>query len=85
MGVQQSAADLVTQLRGDLKSNEIVHGAIADAFVTSAPCRRRIGHLMQFLADVAMGRAPAAGHGTSANHANGITIIWTFSDAVPGI
>jgi putative ATP-dependent endonuclease of the OLD family len=85
MGVPQTSADLVAALRANLKTDEIVHGGIADAFVSSAPCRRRIGCLMQFLSDVAMGRAPAAGHGSSANHANGVTTIWTFNHAIPGI
>lgn len=85
MGVPAASAELVAGLRGGLKTNEIVHGAIADAFANSVPCRRRIGHLLKFLADVAMGRPPAAVHGNAVQHANGITAIWTFNDAVPGI
>jgi putative ATP-dependent endonuclease of the OLD family len=84
MGVPQTSADLVAALRANLKTDEIVHGLIADAFVGSATCRRRIGCLMQFLSDVAMGRSPAAGHGSSAS-ANGLTTIWTFNHAIPGI
>ena len=85
MAVPQTTADLIAALEADLKTNEIVHGAIADAFVSSAPCRRRIGYLMQFLSDVAMGRVPMAGHGTSTDHANGLTRIWTFNHANTGI
>ncbi|MFW6039365.1 MAG: ATP-dependent nuclease, partial [bacterium] len=85
MGVPQTSADLVAALLGYLKTNEIVHGAIADAFVSTALCRRRIGHLMKFLSDVATGRAPTAGHGASTNHANGVTTIWTFNHAIPGV
>jgi putative ATP-dependent endonuclease of the OLD family len=85
MGIPQISADLVAALRAHLKTDEIVHGAIADAFVDSALCLRRIGCLMQFLSDVAMGRVPTAGHGVSATHANGVTTIWTFNHAILGI
>jgi putative ATP-dependent endonuclease of OLD family len=85
MGVPQTSAHLVAALRTNLKTDEIVHGAIADAFVGSTSCRLRIGCLMQFLSDVAMGRMPATGHGTSANHTNGITTIWTFNHVILGI
>jgi putative ATP-dependent endonuclease of the OLD family len=84
-GVPQTSADLVAALGANLKTDEIVHGAIADALVSSARCQRRIGYLMQFVSDVAMGRMPAPGHGAAANHANGITTIWTFNHAIPGI
>ena len=84
MGVPQTTADLIATLRGNMKSNEIVHGAIADAFVSSIPCQRRIGHLLKFLSDVAMGRAPNVGHGAAAVNANGVTAIWTFNHAIPG-
>ena len=53
-------------------------------FNGSEPCRRRIGSVMQFIADIAMGRKPAAEHKMT-KHANGTTSIWTFSNAVPGI
>jgi hypothetical protein len=86
MGVPQTSTDLVAELLGGgLKTDEIVHGAIADGFVINAGCRRRIGHIMKFLSDVAMGRAPDAGHGASTMHANGVTTIWTFNHAVPGV
>ena len=84
-GVPQTSVELVAALGANLKTDEIVHGSIADAFISSAPCRRRIGCLMQFLSDVAMGRAPVAGHGASVNDANGITNVWTFNHAIPGI
>ena len=85
MGVPQTSAGLVAALRENMKTNEIVHGAIADAFVSSAPCLQRISHLMKFLSDVAMRREPAVAHGISVNHANGATTIWTFNHAIPGI
>jgi putative ATP-dependent endonuclease of OLD family len=85
MGVPQTSADLVAALHARLKTDEIVHGAIADSFIESARCRRRIGCLMQFLSDVAMGRAPAEGHGNSVMHINGITTLWTFNHAIPGV
>lgn len=85
MGIPQTSAELIAALGSNLKGDEIVHGAIADAFVSSIRCRRRIGCLMQFVSDVAMGRMPASGHGVAANHANGITKIWTFNHAIPGI
>lgn len=85
MGVPQTSADLVTALRGNLKTDEIVHGALADAFVSSGACRKRIGCLMQFLSDVAMGRTPVIGHGVSVNAGNGVTTVWTFQNAIPGV
>lgn len=85
MGVPQNPAELLDALRDNLKTNEIVHGALADAFVSSTHCRRRIGHLMKFLSDVATGREPVVGHGASVNHANGMTTIWTFNHAFPGL
>jgi putative ATP-dependent endonuclease of OLD family len=85
INLPQTSAELVAALGANLKTDEIVHGLIADAFISSLPCRRRIGHLMQFLSDVAMGRVPVAGHGASVNHANGTTIVWTFNHAILGI
>lgn len=85
MGVPRTSEDLVAALRGDLKSNEVVHGYIADGMVNNASCLRRISHLLKFLSDVAMGRAPVAGHGIAVNHENGVTTIWTFNHAVPGV
>jgi hypothetical protein len=85
MGVPQTSADLVAALGTNLKTDEIVHGAIGDALVGSARCRRRIGSLMQFLSDVAMRRVPAPGRGIEFNHANGVTTVWTFNHAIPGI
>ncbi len=85
MGVPQTSADLVAALSTNLKTDEIVHGAIADAFIDNAPCRRRIGCLMQFLSDVGMGRPPVAAHGASADHPNGVTTVWTFNHAILGI
>jgi energy-coupling factor transporter ATP-binding protein EcfA2 len=85
MGVPQTSKELVASLQDGFKTDEIVHSAIADAFVNSSSCRRRIGCLLQFIADVAMGRTPAPGHGTSTIHGNRITTIWTFNHAIPGI
>jgi energy-coupling factor transporter ATP-binding protein EcfA2 len=84
MGVPSKPTELVDALQGKLKTDEIIHGVIADALVESEPCRRRIGSAMQFIADIATGRRPAREHKMT-KHANGTTAIWTFSNAVPGI
>lgn len=85
MGVPQTPPDLVAALRGELKTNEIVHAAITDAFISNVACCQRISRLMRFLSDLAMRRPPVAGHGNSANHENGITTVWTFNHAVLGV
>ncbi|OAF13480.1 chromosome partitioning protein [Bradyrhizobium centrolobii] len=84
IGVPSKPAELVGALQGKFKTDEIVHGVIADAFVESEACRRRIGSVMQFVADIAMGRRPPTQH-KMIKHANGTTVIWTLSNAVLGI
>lgn len=84
-GVPQNAADFLTAIRGPLKSDEIVHGLIADAITGSLPCRTRVGHLLRVIADISAGRDPVANSAASQAHVNGTTIVWTFNNAFPGI
>ena len=84
-GVPQSSNDLVVALSGGLKTNEIVHAQIADAMSANVRCRRRIAHVLQLIADLAAGRAPAQDAATSMQNANGATTVWTFNHAIQGI
>lgn len=84
-GVPRNPPDLVGCLSDALKTNEIVHSQIADAMSVNANCRRRIAHVLQLIADLASGRTPAQQSATSAQHANGVTTVWTFNHAVQGI
>jgi putative ATP-dependent endonuclease of OLD family len=84
-GVPQDAAGLLLALRGPTKKDEILHGLIADSMTASLPCRRRIGHLLRTLADIAARRAPVVGSALAAPHANGTTTVWTFNHAFAGI
>ena len=68
-----------------LKTNEIVHGLLAEAVAASPGCRRRVSHIFRFLTDVATSRSLSPGTANASAHANGITTIWTFNDAFPGI
>ncbi|MEQ9145417.1 MAG: AAA family ATPase [Parvibaculaceae bacterium] len=86
MGIPQVAEDLVVALRTNpLKNDEVVHRAIADAMIESQSCRRRIGHVMKALSDLAMERDVPANWGNSVTHQNGVTTIWTFNHALPGV
>ncbi len=86
VGLPQDVAGLVATLsERPAKHDEILHGLIADAMIQSLPCRQRIGHLLSLLADIAAGREPADGAAVRTLHANGMTSVWTFENAFPGI
>jgi hypothetical protein len=85
-GVPQDSAGLVVALSAPpMKNDEIVHGLIADAVIPSLPCRRRIGHLLRVLSDIAAGRDLPEGAAAREVHGNGVTNVWTFNNAFPGI
>lgn len=84
-GVPQNAADFVAALSGQLKKDEILHGLVADAMTGSLPCRLRVGHLLRTLADIAARRAPVNESAEGILHNNGVTTIWTFNNAFPGV
>ncbi|PBB39619.1 AAA family ATPase [Mesorhizobium sp. WSM3868] len=67
------------------KTDEILHGTLADLIVAKPLCGRRVRHVLSVLAAIAIGRAPPAGSAVQAAHANGVTHHWTFNDAFPGI
>jgi hypothetical protein len=77
--------DLITALQGRLKTDDIVHAMIAEAILSNANCVRRVGHILQVIADLAMGRNPMTSAATEALHPNGETTIWTFSHGFHGI
>ncbi len=86
MALPQTVPDLVAALReAPLKTDEIIHRAIADAMIDSEPCRARIAHVLHGLSELGMGRPAPAGWGNAQPHNNGNTTIWTFNHAVPGI
>ena len=84
-GLPQNAADFVTALSGPKKRDEILHGLIADAMTDSLLCRRRIGHLLRTLADISARRAPVEGSAAGIGQNNGVTTVWTFNHAFPGV
>ncbi len=67
------------------KSEEILHGTLADAIVGKPGCSRRVRHVLSVLAAIATGKQPPANAAVQADHANGKTIHWTFNNAFPGI
>jgi predicted ATPase len=84
--VPQDPEGLVNALRvPPMKRDEIMHGLIADAIIPSLPCRRRIGHLLRVLSDIAAGRNLPEGAAAREVHGNGVTNVWTFNNAFPGI
>jgi hypothetical protein len=84
-GLPVQHAQLRAALSGALKSNEIVHTMLADALVNSDACLTRSAHILRLLADVAGGRDIPANLAASTSHQNGVTRIWIFNDAAPGI
>lgn len=84
-GVPQTSGAFTAALSSGLKTNEIIHARIADAMTTKDGCRRRISHILRLLADIAGGRAPVQGAAARSQNANGVTTVWTFNHAFPGI
>lgn len=67
------------------KTDEILHGTLADLIVAKPACSRRVRHVLAVLADIATGKTPPANSATQVAHANGITIHWSFNNAFQGI
>lgn len=84
-GLSANIADLSGQLKNALKPNEIIHAALADAITAKPACAARARHVLSMLAAIATGRVPPAASAAEQAHSNGITHIWTFNHAVPGI
>ena len=85
MNVPTVIGDLLAFLQDDQnKKDEVVHTLFADAISSKHRCCQRVRHLLSVLAAVATGRElPAAAHPNQ--HANGVTTMWTFNNAFPGI
>ena len=84
--VPQDPAGMVNALSAPpMKRDDIIHGLIADAIIQSLPCRRRIGHLLRVLSDIAAGRDLPEEAAAREVHRNGVTNVWTFNNAFPGI
>lgn len=78
--------DLANHLKSPgVKSDEILHSSLADAIVSKPNCARRVRHLLATIASIATLKPPAVGAATHQIHANGVTNIWTFNNAFPGI
>jgi len=84
-GVPDTVATFVDALLGPLKTNEVVHALLADAIANSTRARARVQHVLKVLALIAAGRPVNDAWAVAEDHANGVTKIWTFLDAVPGL
>jgi len=67
------------------KSDDVLHGLIADAISARPRCCVRVAHLLNVVSSIAMGRNIHAEWATSVTSQSGKTTIWTFNDAVPGV
>ena len=72
-------------LAQNFKTNEVLHGLIADAISAKPQCCARVAHMLNVIASVAMGRDVPVEWATSTVSDSGRTTTWTFNDAVPGI
>lgn len=78
----------ITEMSGFLeskKSDEVLQGLVADAISMKPKCCARVGHLLNFLAAVAMRRPIPANSTKSVLNSNGRTKVWTFNDAISRI
>jgi hypothetical protein len=67
------------------KTDECMHGLLADAMLNSAACVTRVRHVLRVVAGVCAGRADAENVATCKDMENSTTKVWTLRDAVPGI
>ena len=67
------------------KSDEVLHGLIADAISVKPRCCSRVAHLLNVVASIAMDRNVPDEWATSVTSQSGKTKTWTFDYAVPGI
>ena len=67
------------------KSDEVLHGLIADAISAKPRCCARVAHLLNVVASIAMDRNVPDEWATSVTSQSGKTKTWTFNDAVPGV
>jgi putative ATP-dependent endonuclease of OLD family len=86
LGLPANIADLADHLKVQArKTDEILHAALADAITAKPLCSRRVRHVLSTLGAIATDRAAPAGFATDLPHQNGVTHIWTFNHAFPGI
>jgi hypothetical protein len=74
-----------TILESNLKTNEIAHTVLADAIAGSPRSMRRVEHVLDVLTKAVRGAAPETGVANVVRNANGVTMVWVFNDAVPGL
>lgn len=67
------------------KSDEVLHGLIADVISAKPRCCVRAAHVLNVIASIAMDRDVPEQWATSHASQSGQTKIWTFNDAVPGV
>lgn len=67
------------------KTDDVLHSLIADSISQHPRCCRRVAHLLNVLGAIAAGRNLPENGAAVFDHPNGVTKIWTFNDAVPGI
>lgn len=84
-GLPGAADQLAAILLGVLKTDEVTHTLLVEAVAGNRSCRARVKHSLKVLREIVAGSAPPAEWATSAPHANGVTTIWTFNNAVPGV
>jgi energy-coupling factor transporter ATP-binding protein EcfA2 len=83
-GVPPTVADFLEKLV-EKKTDEVMHGLLADAMLNSAACVTRVRHVLRVVAGVCAGRADAENVATCKDMENSTTKVWTLRDAVPGI
>ncbi len=69
----------------NFKTDEVLHGLIADAISAKPQCCARVAHMLNVIASLAMGRDVSAEWATSTVSKSGKTTIWTFNNVVSGI
>ena len=84
-GLPADIAEFSAFLAQNFKTNEVLHGLIADAISAKPQCCARVAHMLNVIASVAMGRDVPVEWATSTVSDSGRTTTWTFNDAVPGI
>jgi putative ATP-dependent endonuclease of the OLD family len=86
MNVPIVIGDLLAFLQEDEnKKDEVVQTLFADAISSKHRCSQRVRHLLSVLAAVATRRELPADAAYPHQHANGVTTMWTFNNALPGI
>lgn len=85
-GLPNTAELLATELQiKGKKTDEVLHALLADAIAQNPQCCNRVLHLLNLLGVISTGRDVQEEAATVVKDKNGVTNIWTFSNAFPGI